>query len=121
MGSSPVGDVTAPRFLNQLRDAPRRRSVAGQARARHESRVAAILERIREIPPGRVQTYGDIDPDAPRLVGRILATTHERNLPWHRVVRADGTFAKGKVQRELLTKEGVAMRGNRVDLEKARA
>jgi alkylated DNA nucleotide flippase Atl1 len=121
MGSSPVGDVTTPRFVNQLRDAPRRRSVAGQARARHESRVAAILERIREIPPGHVQTYGDIDPDAPRLVGRILATTHERNLPWHRVVRADGTFAKGKVQRELLTKEGVAMRGNRVDLEKARA
>jgi alkylated DNA nucleotide flippase Atl1 len=36
-------------------------------------------------------------------------------------VRADGTFAKGKVQRELLTKEGVPMRGNRVDLEKARA
>jgi len=121
MGCSPVTDVTTPGLLNQLRDAPGRRSVAGQARARHESRVAAILERIREIPPGRVQTYGDIDPDAPRLVGRILATTHERNLPWHRVVRADGTFAKGKVQRELLTKEGVAMRGNRVDLEKARA
>ncbi|HEV8597427.1 MAG TPA: MGMT family protein [Candidatus Dormibacteraeota bacterium] len=113
--------MTTPRFLNQLRDAPRRRSVARQARGRHESRVAAILERIREIPPGHVQTYGDIDPDAPRLVGRILATTHERNLPWHRVVRADGTFAKGKVQRELLTREGVPMRGDRVDLEKARA
>lgn len=83
-----------------------------------ESRIAVILERIRRIPRGRVQTYGGIDPEAPRLVGRVLATTHQ-NLPWHRVVRADGSIPQGKVQRDLLRKEGVPMRGDRVDMERA--
>jgi len=67
-----------------------------------------------------VQTYGDIDSKAPRLVGRILATTHQ-DLPWYRVVRADGSIPKGKVQAELLRREGVPMRGDRVDLDQARA
>jgi methylated-DNA-protein-cysteine methyltransferase related protein len=85
----------------------------------HESRVARILARVREIPEGFVRTYGDIDPDAPRLVGRVLATTHDA-VPWHRVVRADGSLAKGKRQRDLLHREGVPLRGNRVDLGQAR-
>ena len=57
------------------------------------TRVARILARVREIPEGFVRTYGDIDPGAPRLVGRVLAETDE-DLPWHRVVRADGSLAK---------------------------
>jgi methylated-DNA-protein-cysteine methyltransferase-like protein len=85
----------------------------------HQSRVARILARVREIPEGFVRTYGDIDPDAPRLVGRVLATTHDA-VPWHRVVRADGSLAKGKRQRDLLHREGVPLRGNRVDLGQAR-
>ena len=89
-------------------------------RHRHEARVEAIVERIRDIPRGHVQTYGDIDPVAPRLVGRVLATTHD-DLPWFRVVRADGTIPKGERQRNLLIKDGVPMRGDRVDLERARA
>jgi len=87
---------------------------------RSESRAEAILEKIRDIPPGHVQAYSDIDPHAPRLVGRVLATTSE-NVPWHRVVRADGTIPKGIRQRELLRREGVPMRGDRVDLDRARA
>lgn len=82
--------------------------------------MAAIVTRIRRIPRGSVQTYGGIDPEAPRLVGRVLATTHQ-DLPWHRVVRADGTIPKGRRQRELLLQEGVPMRGERVDLRRARA
>jgi alkylated DNA nucleotide flippase Atl1 len=84
-----------------------------------ESRVARILARVREIPEGFVRTYGDVDPDAPRLVGHVLATTDE-HLPWHRVVRADGSLAKGRRQRALLHREGVPLRGNRVDLRQAR-
>jgi len=84
-----------------------------------DPRTTRILRRARAIPIGFVRTYGDIDPRAPRLVGHILATTRER-LPWHRVVRADGTVAMGKRQRELLLKEGVPMRGERVDLRRAR-
>lgn len=82
-------------------------------------RVARILARIRDIPEGFVRTYGDIDPGAPRLVGRVLATTDE-DLPWHRVVRADGSLAMGKRQRRLLLREGVPMRGDRVELRQAR-
>lgn len=83
------------------------------------AREERILARIREIPEGFVRTYGDIDPDAPRLVGRILAETDE-DVPWHRVVRADGSLAVGKRQRELLDREGIPMRGDRVDLRRAR-
>ena len=86
---------------------------------RVEPRTEQIIHRVRAIPPGFVRTYGDIDPRAPRLVGRVLATTHDA-LPWHRVVRADGSLAKGRRQRELLLQEGVLMRGDRVDLRDAR-
>jgi len=84
-----------------------------------EPRMALIADRIRAIPAGFVRTYGDIEPGAPRLVGRVLATTHE-DLPWYRVVRADGSLAKGRLQRRLLVAEGVPMRGDRVDLRFAR-
>jgi len=83
-------------------------------------RIAAIIDRIRQIPKRSVQTYGGIYPPPPRLVGRVLATT-DQDLPWHRVVRADGSVPKGRRQRELLLSEGVAMRGERVDLKRARA
>ncbi|MBV8086444.1 MAG: MGMT family protein [Chloroflexi bacterium] len=85
----------------------------------HEARVARILERIRAIPEGFVRTYGDIDPAAPRMVGRVLATTREQ-VPWQRVVRSDGTPAKGARQLELLRAEGVPLSGGRVDLREAR-
>ena len=84
-----------------------------------EARVARILDRVRAIPPGFVRTYGDIDPKAPRLVGRVLATTTQR-VPWHRVVRADGSVAVGDEQLTLLRREGVPVRGGRVDLRRAR-
>ena len=83
------------------------------------SRVARIVERVRAIPEGFVRTYADIDRAAPRLVGRVLATTHEE-LPWHRVVRSDGSLAKGAKQLKLLRREGVPFRGDRVDLARAR-
>ena len=84
-----------------------------------ESREERILRRIRAIPVGFVCTYGDIDPVAPRLVGLVLARTHER-VPWHRVVRANGTVAKGAGQLERLRREGVPLRGDGVDLRRAR-
>ena len=84
----------------------------------HRSRTDRIIARVRAIPEGYVRTYGDIDPGAPRLVGRVLSQTHD--LPWHRVVRADGTIPQGEPQRKLLAAEGVPMRGERVDLAEAR-
>ena len=84
-----------------------------------KTRTARILARVRAIPEGFVSTYGDIDPAAPRMVGRVLSTTDE-DLPWHRVVRADGSIPKGARQRELLAREDVPLRGERVDMRQAR-
>ena len=59
-----------------------------------ERRTEAILAEVRAIPRGFVRAYSDVDPSAPRQVGRVLATTHE-DVPWHRVVRADGSVPIG--------------------------
>ncbi len=80
----------------------------------------AILRRIRAIPPGFVRSYGDVAPGAPRLAGFVLRTHDAQDLPWHRVVRADGSLAQGARQRRLLEAEGVAFRGARVDMSRAR-
>jgi methylated-DNA-protein-cysteine methyltransferase-like protein len=53
------------------------------------------------------------------MVGRVLATTHEK-VPWHRVVRSDGSAAKGRKQLRLLRREGVPINGDRVNLRLAR-
>jgi len=86
---------------------------------RGPARVERIVARVRSIPEGFVRTYGDIDPGAPRLVGHVLATT-DLDLPWHRVVRADGSAPVGRRQLDLLRREGVPMRAGRVDLSVAR-
>ncbi len=80
----------------------------------------AILRRVRAIPPGYVRTYGDVSPGAPRLAGRVLSQADAGDAPWHRVVRADGSLAKGARQRRLLEAEGVVFRGERVVLASAR-
>jgi alkylated DNA nucleotide flippase Atl1 len=81
-------------------------------------REQAIIDLIRAVPEGFVTTYGDLCPEAPRLPGRILATTSEK-VPWHRIVRADGSFAQGERQRRLLRREGIPFKGKRVDLDAA--
>jgi methylated-DNA-protein-cysteine methyltransferase-like protein len=82
-------------------------------------RERAIIERIRAIPEGFVKTYGDVSPGAPRLAGSALSSCDEPGLPWHRVVRADGSLAKGDRQRRLLEREGVPFAGARVDMRLA--
>jgi alkylated DNA nucleotide flippase Atl1 len=81
---------------------------------------AAILRRVRAIPPGYVRTYGDVSPGAPRLAGYVLSRVDGQDVAWHRVVRADGSLAKGARQRRLLEAEAVAFRGERVVLARAR-
>jgi alkylated DNA nucleotide flippase Atl1 len=86
-----------------------------------ESLEAQILDAIRAIPEGFVRTYGDVWPAAPRLTGRILGTVHAPDVPWWRVVRADGSLAAGEAQRARLEAEGVPFRGRaRVDMRVAR-
>jgi methylated-DNA-protein-cysteine methyltransferase related protein len=97
--------------------------VPGQASTKGRASAdtkAAILRRVRAIPPGYVRTYGDVSPGAPRLAGYVLSRTDARDAPWHRVVRADGSLAKGARQRRLLEAEAVPFRGERVLLSSAR-
>jgi methylated-DNA-protein-cysteine methyltransferase related protein len=83
-------------------------------------REAEIIALVRAVPEGFVTTYGDLCPEAPRLPGRVLKLTREKGLPWHRIVRSDGTFAQGERQRRLLRKEGIPFRGKgRVDMDVA--
>ena len=78
-----------------------------------------VLQRIRATPPGFVRTYGDVSPGAPRFAGTVLSATAEE-VAWWRIVRADGSLAKGRRQRLLLEEEGVPFVGSRVDLRAAR-
>ncbi len=52
--------------------------------------------------------------------GRSCLRHGDDELPWHRIVRADGSLAKGRRQRRLLVAEGVPFRGERVDMRVAR-
>jgi alkylated DNA nucleotide flippase Atl1 len=79
-----------------------------------------VLERVRGIPEGFVSTYGDVSPGAARFAGTVLFQADDPDLPWWRVVRADGSLAKGDRQRALLRAEGVPFRGARVDMTVAR-
>jgi len=85
-----------------------------------DARLLEVLERVREIPPGFVRTYGDVSPGAPRFAGSVLFAADDPDLPWWRVVRADGSLAKGARQRSHLLAEGVPFRGEKVDMRAAR-
>lgn len=80
-----------------------------------------ILDAVRAIPAGFVRTYGDLSPGAPRLAGRVLHDT-EQEVPWWRVVRADGSLPVGEAQRARLDAEGIPLLATdppRVDMRSA--
>lgn len=90
----------------------------------------AIYKAIRQIPRGKVATYGQIAQIArvssPRMVGYALRISEDQTLPWHRVVNAKGEISQRwrldctNLQRQLLIKEGVIFKANRIDLTKNR-
>lgn len=89
-----------------------------------------IYRVIAQIPPGSVTSYGRIArlaglPRRARLVGTALKRAPRKlQLPWHRVVRATGqlAFPEGSEafheQCRRLSAEGVAVEGDRVDLDR---
>jgi methylated-DNA-protein-cysteine methyltransferase-like protein len=87
--------------------------------AMDEARADEVIARVRSVPAGFVTTYGDLSPGAPRFAGAVLSQAHDPDVPWHRVVRADGSLAKGERQRNLLEAEGIPFRGARVDMSVA--
>ena len=92
---------------------------------------AAFYEVVRQIPAGKVATYGQVArlagmPRCARIVGYAMAGCKEPQIPCHRVVDRFGgtkacfdTFAPG-TQRALLEAEGVVFRlDGTVDLEQS--
>lgn len=75
-----------------------------------------VYRLMAKLPKGSVTTYGDLavmagSPQAARVVGGI-AHTGPMELPWHRLVNAQGGLAVGfpggqDVQRQLLTQDGI--------------
>lgn len=82
-----------------------------------------MAERVREvieaIPPGSTLSYSEVAALAglrsARQVGRLLAEDGQ-DLPWHRVHRADGSFAPHLVDEQIarLRAEGVTVVNGRV-------
>ena len=83
------------------------------------ARAERVRARVRAVPEGFVACYGDLDPAAPRFAGAVLATSDDPDLPWWRIVRADGSLPKGDRQRKLLEAEGIPFKGARVDMKTA--
>jgi methylated-DNA-protein-cysteine methyltransferase-like protein len=94
-----------------------------------------VWQLVRQVPHGRVATYGQIalmipppagvDFDAyraqaPRWVGSAMAACPD-DVPWQRVINSQGKISErpgAQKQRQLLEQEGILFVKNRVDLKK---
>lgn len=81
---------------------------------------------VRLVPAGRVVAYGDLAElfgASPRIVGRIMATYDGGDVPWWRVVRADGTMADHLVDQAVQhwREEGIGAVDGRVRMSRHRA
>ncbi len=92
--------------------------------------AALVYDAVRQIPPGRVATYGQIarligHPGASRAVGNVLhKNPDDIRTPCFKIVNAQGylsgAFAFGGIyeQRDRLRADGVEVVNLRVDLQK---
>ncbi len=89
------------------------------------SRLASLWELVRTIPFGRVASYGAVGRALDRPVSGLLVgkwmTGAPADVPWWRVVGADGALPIARRgpefalrQRTLLEAEGVRFEGDRV-------
>lgn len=86
-------------------------------------RFERVYAAVREIPPGRVLSYGQVAAavgTTPRAVGWAMSDAPE-SVPWHRVVGAGGFLsivrrspALKALQQSLLESEGVRVDGDTV-------
>ena len=88
----------------------------------------AVYQIVRQIPKGKVATYGQIamlagSPRASRIVGAAMFRA-PAGLPCHRVLYRDGTlccdpaFGGKEIQRQMLEAEGITfLPDGRVDLK----
>ena len=89
-----------------------------------------LIEIIKAIPKGKVSTYRDVAMAAgiknrARQTVRVLHSMSEKyKLPWHRVIRSDGSIALAsgagrELQIKLLSAEGVKISADgKIDMKK---
>ncbi|KZT39050.1 DNA binding methylated-DNA--cysteine S-methyltransferase [Sistotremastrum suecicum HHB10207 ss-3] len=91
---------------------------------------AAVYRVVRQIPPGKVTSYGHIAklvgmPRHSRHVGQALKYLDpQSNLPWYRVISSSGQISSrgpgtsgARRQRDELEAEGIEVTGGEVGLE----
>ena len=109
---------------------PKRQKNAGKTRLipvspsgrREASSVDLIFDIVRQIPPGRVTTYGAIakvlDLPNPRMVGHAMRSVDDKGkpVPAQRVVAASGRLSHDTTgtRRGLLLKEGILLKGDKI-------
>lgn len=88
-----------------------------------------VWQVVADIPPGHVLTYGEVArlsgmPRYARRVSQALRwAPRTMNLPWHRVINAQGKISFPEdsggwhKQKSLLQQEGVVFLNGRIDLE----
>ena len=86
-----------------------------------------VYRLVKQIPRGRVLTYGDVAralrlPGGARTAGRAMAASPQgKGIPWHRVVGAGGKLLirepYASLQRKLLESEQVTMTERRVNMK----
>lgn len=89
---------------------------------------APVYAFVKQIPRGRVLTYGGLAKalrlrGGARTAGRAMAASPPgKAIPWHRVVGYGGKLLirepYASLQRKLLESEGVTLRESRVDMKK---
>lgn len=94
-----------------------------------EERYQRIWNMVSQIPNGKVASYGQIaelagQARAARFVSRALVAAPQKlQLPWHRVISANGriAFKQGttayKKQRDLLLDEGIIVKAGKVHMQ----
>jgi alkylated DNA nucleotide flippase Atl1 len=98
------------------------RPIQGGRPTPYSAEVLAVVDRI---PRGRVMSYGDVaefvGKGSGRSVGAVLSR-HGHEVPWHRVVQASGgpNPASPVEGLRLLRAEKTPMRGDKVDMRRAR-
>ena len=98
------------------------RLMAGGRPTPYAALVLAVVDRI---PRGRVMSYGDVaefvGSGSGRAVGAVMSR-YGHEVPWQRVVLSTGDPAPSAPREalRLLRAEGVPMRGDRVDMDRAR-
>jgi methylated-DNA-protein-cysteine methyltransferase related protein len=87
-----------------------------------------VYEIVRQIPAGKVMTYGQIaeilgEGYTARTVGYVMHAASTENVPWQRVINSQGGCSTAKMtvphnlQQNLLEQEGVIFKSEKCDLK----